>query len=88
MESATKNKVYKSQTKKLVRFFEKSRDNWKKKYKKTQKTVRYLTYKMRSLEKSRDNWKKKAQEEKEKLKIAEERIKAYEKKHNSQKILK
>ena len=28
MESATKNKVYKSSTKKLVRFFEKSRDNW------------------------------------------------------------
>lgn len=80
MKSATKNKIYKSPTKKLVRFFEKSRDNWKKKYKETQKTVRYLTYKMRSLERSRDNWKKKAQEEKEKLRIAEEKIKAYEKK--------
>ena len=88
MKSATKNKVYKSPTKKLVRFFEKSRDNWKRKYKETKKTVRYLTYKMRSLERSRDNWKKKAQEEKEKLQIAEEKIKAYEKKSNFQKVLK
>ncbi len=87
MKSATKNKVYKSPTKKLVHFFEKSRDNWKRKYKATKETVRYLNYKMRALERSRDNWKKKAQEEKEKLKIAEEKIKAYEKKRNSQKTL-
>ena len=88
MKSATKNKVYKSSTKKLVRFFEKSRDNWKRKYKKTKETVRYLTYKMRSLERSRDDWKKKAQEEKEKRRIAEEKLKAYEKKRDFQKTLK
>lgn len=88
MKSATKNKFYKSPTKKLVRFFEESRDNWKSKYKETKKTVRYLTYKMRSLERSRDKWKKKAQEEKENLRIAEEKIKSYEKKRNSQKTLK
>ena len=87
MKSVTKNKVYKSPVKKLARFFEESRDNWKQKYKETKKTVRYLSYKMRSLERSRDEWKKKAQEEKEKRKMAEEKIESYKKKRNSQKSL-
>jgi hypothetical protein len=84
MKSAKNDKVYKSPTRKLVRFFEKSRDNWKRKYKEAKKTIRYLKDRMRSLEKSRAYWKEQALEANEKLKNYEEENK---KKRNSQKTL-
>jgi len=71
MKSAAKDKVYKSPIKKLARYFEKSRDQWKTKYGKAKKTIVYLNNRVRSLEKSRDNWKSQAQEAKEKLKTYE-----------------
>lgn len=72
MKSANNDKVYKSPERKLVRFFEKSRDNWKRKYKEAKKTIRYLKDRLRSLEKSRDYWKEQAREANEKLIIYEE----------------
>jgi len=85
MKSAKNDKVYKSPKRKLVRFFEKSRDNWKRKYKEAKKTIRYLKDRMRSLEKSRDYWKEQAREANEKLKIYE--AEKNKKKRNSQKTL-
>lgn len=98
MKSATKEKTYKSPRRKLVRFFEKSRDNWKRKYTELKQRVRYLQNRIRYLEKSRSNWKEQAQAAsenlktvKEDLKNAEEKISLYEdkekKKRNSQKAL-
>ena len=98
MKSVTKQKTYKSPRRKLVRFFEKSRDNWKEKYTKLKHRVRYYQNRIRYLEKSRANWKEQAQAArenlktvKEDLKIAEEKINLYkdrEKKRDSQKTLK
>jgi hypothetical protein len=61
MKSATKDKEYKSPVRKLARFFEKSRDQWKAKCR------------IRFLEKSRDRWRQKAKEQKQKLTEAEAR---------------
>jgi gas vesicle protein len=72
MKSASKDKVYKSPVKKLARFFEKSRDQWKAKYSEAKTTIVYLRNRVQSLEKSRDHWKRQAQEATEKLKGYEE----------------
>ncbi len=62
MKSATKDKVYKSPVRKLARFFEKSRDQWKAKYREAKATIKYLKNRVRFLEESRDRWKSQAQE--------------------------
>lgn len=62
MKSATKDKVYKSPVRKLARFFEKSRDQWKAKCREAKATVKYLKSRVRFLEDSRDRWKSRAQE--------------------------
>ncbi len=62
MKSATKDKVYKSPVRKLARFFEKSRDQWKAKCREAKKTIKYLKNRVRFLEESRDRWKSRAQE--------------------------
>lgn len=84
MKSATKDKVYKSPVKKLVRFFEKSRDQWKAKYGEAKTTIIYLRNRVHFLEKSRDQWKRQAQEATEKLKVYEEQT---QKKQTLQKTL-
>lgn len=53
-------KQYKSPRRKLVRFFEKSRDQWKAKCKNAKSTVKRLQNRIRYLEKSKDEWKRKA----------------------------
>lgn len=62
MKSATKDKVYKSPVRKLARFFEKSRDLWKAKYREAKKAIKYLKNRVRFLEESRERWKKRARE--------------------------
>ena len=84
MKRATKDKEYKSPVKKLARFFEKSRDQWKSKYSEAKTTIVYLRNRVRSLEKSRDQWRRQAQEAREKLKAYEEQT---QKKQRLQKTL-
>ncbi|MBC8492809.1 MAG: hypothetical protein H8D43_03405 [Chloroflexi bacterium] len=62
MKSATKDKVYKSPVRKLTRFFEKSRDQWKAKCREAKTTIKYLKNRVRFLEESKDRWKSRAQE--------------------------
>jgi chromosome segregation ATPase len=62
MKSATKDKVYKSPVRKLARFFEKSRDQWKAKCREAKKTIKHLENRVRFLEESRARWKSRAQE--------------------------
>ncbi len=62
MKSATKDKVYKSPVRKLARFFEKSRDQWKAKCREAKATIKYLRNRVRFLEESRDRWKSRTQE--------------------------
>jgi predicted RNase H-like nuclease (RuvC/YqgF family) len=45
----------------LVRFFEKSRDRWKAKYKKLQERIKAFRTECRDLRRSRDRWRAKAE---------------------------
>jgi chromosome segregation ATPase len=62
MKSATTDKVYTSPVRKLARFFEKSRDQWKAKCRKAKATIKLLKNRVRFLEKSREQWREKARE--------------------------
>ena len=55
-------KEYSSPVRKLVAFFERSRDGWKAKYQQIKERVRSLQGRVRSLERSRDHWKERAKQ--------------------------
>jgi septal ring factor EnvC (AmiA/AmiB activator) len=55
-------KAYKSPRSKLVRFFEKSRDQWKAKCLEAKATAKGLKHRIRYLEQSKAEWKTKAKE--------------------------
>ena len=55
-------KTYKSPRRKLVRFFEKSRDQWKAKCLKAKATAKGLKHRIRYLEQTKAEWKTKAKE--------------------------
>ena len=58
--SATTDKVYISPTKKLVRFFETSRDDWKAKCRTAKVRLKRYKQRVRRLEQSRAQWKQRA----------------------------
>lgn len=60
MPSMEEKKEYKSPLRKLVKFFKKSRDQWKAKNREAKAKIKYLNNRVRDLEKSRDQWKQKA----------------------------
>lgn len=62
MQSATQDKTYKSPVRKLARFFEQSRDQWKAKCQTAKALVKHLKQRVRRLEESRAHWKRRAQE--------------------------
>jgi predicted nuclease with TOPRIM domain len=52
---------YRSPARVLARFFEKSRDLWKAKYKELQERVKAFRTELRDLRRSRDRWRTKAE---------------------------
>jgi len=58
----TEEKTYKSPTRKLVRCFRKSRDQWKAKCLEAKVTTKGLRHRIRYLEQSKLEWKTKAKE--------------------------
>ena len=60
-------KTYKTPLKKLVKFFEKSRDNWKNKYFEKKKEFKRATNRIYDLEARKDEWKKRALKAESKL---------------------
>lgn len=83
-------KKYKSPQHKLVRFFEKSRDAWKRKCQDAKYTVKRLKDRIRFLEQSKARWKNRAQELEAEIealqaqkKISDEEIDALKKKQQS-----
>jgi chromosome segregation ATPase len=58
--SSSTGKTYKSPRRKLVTFFNKSRDQWKAKCREAKALVKQLKNRVRYLEQSRDSWKQKA----------------------------
>lgn len=61
-------KKYKSPLKKLVKFFEESRDKWKEKYFEKTKELKRVTNRIYDLENRKDEWKIRALNAEEKLK--------------------
>jgi chromosome segregation ATPase len=59
--SSSSGKIYTSPRRKLVKFFEKSRDQWKAKCREAKALVKRLKNRVRYLEQSRDSWKQQAQ---------------------------
>lgn len=62
MEKAIKNKTYKSPRRKLVVFFEKSRNQWKTKCQEAKKALKLLKNRIRFLEESKNYWKNRVKE--------------------------
>ncbi len=60
-------KQYKSPKRKLLAFFEKSRDGWKRKCLEAKVKVKRLGNRARSLRKSRDQWKEEAMQQRKEL---------------------
>lgn len=67
MISTQTGKIYKSPVRKLVRFFERSRDQWKAKCRAAKKMLKRLKNRVRFLEKSRARWKKRSEELEEEM---------------------
>ena len=62
MKEAQKGKSYKSPPRKLVAFFEKSRDRWKAKCREAKIEVKRLKNRVRFLERSKEHWKSRVKE--------------------------
>lgn len=62
MESVERIKQRKSPLRKLVRFFESSRDNWKAKYSELIRRCKLLDNRVRAVEKSREHWRQIAEQ--------------------------
>jgi len=58
---------YRSPLRKLVRFFEKSRDGWKEKCQQSKVLIKRLTNRMYAMKKSRDRWKTVAKRQRKEL---------------------
>jgi len=61
MPSLQEKSVYKSPERKLIRFFETSRNKWKIKARESKRVLKRLKNRIRFLESSRARWKDKAQ---------------------------
>jgi len=59
---------YSSPARVLARFFEKSRDRWKAKYKMLQERIKAFRTELRDLHRSRDRWRAKAEALEQKMK--------------------
>ena len=80
----TKTKEYKSPRRKLVKFFEKSRNQWKTKCMDAKARVNKLNHRLRYLEANKNEWKSKAIELEKEL----ARIKAPENRASGQEVKK
>lgn len=58
----TEVEAYSSPLKKLVRFFQRSRDGWKRKYLDTKHAVKLAGNQVRAVERSRELWKQRCRE--------------------------
>ena len=62
MSSGCEDTVYRSPVKKLMRFFEKSRDIWKGRNRRSMKRVKSFDTRLRVMRKDRDRWKEQARQ--------------------------
>lgn len=67
-------RTFKSPARKLVRFFESSRDKWKQKYRESQRVRKQLSNQVRAVEKSREHWRDVARQERERAQQLEHEL--------------
>jgi hypothetical protein len=67
-------RTYKSPARKLIRFFEGSRDKWKQKYLELQQTRKLLSNQVRAVEKSREHWREIARAEQQRAEQLEREL--------------
>ena len=67
MIATTEQTAFRSPQRKLVRFFLRSRDGWKRKCQRAKASIKRLTNGQRALERSRDRWKTLAKQQREEL---------------------
>ena len=66
--------TFKSPARKLVPFFQRSRDNWKRKYMEIKRERKKLANQVRAVEKSRKHWKELASQERERAQQLEREL--------------
>jgi archaellum component FlaC len=71
-------KDYKSPIKKLIRFFEISRDGWKDKYLTLKKDLKRFKNRIYDLEKRKENWKQEALNSREEIKSLQLKVQEFE----------
>jgi hypothetical protein len=68
------DKAYRSPVRKLMQFFERSRDGWKRKRQEAKVVTRRLSNRVRKLEASRDLWKQRAKQQQQELRRFREEL--------------
>jgi len=69
-------KTYRSPLRKLLRFFQRSRDGWKRKHQQAKVVSKRLSNRVRKLEASRDQWKERAKQGQQELRRLREELAA------------
>lgn len=72
-------RVLRSPVRKLMRFFESSRDRWKAKYSELQKNYRVMDNKVRAVTKSRERWKQMAEQAQQEARRLQEELESVKK---------
>ena len=68
------DKAYRSPVRKLMQFFERSRDGWKRKRQEAKVATRRLSNRVRKLAASRDLWKERAKQRQQELRQLREEL--------------
>jgi peptidoglycan hydrolase CwlO-like protein len=76
MATGMESVSYRSPLRKLVQFFERSRDRWKKKYQNLKQRCKQLINQVRAVEKSREHWRELVEEQRRQLKVLEQELAA------------
>ena len=76
MASLTENetRVFRSPQRKLVRFFQRSRDKWKQKCLEAKQRIKLLANQVRAVEKSREQWRAQAEAANQRLQELEQQL--------------
>jgi len=69
-------KTFTSPLRKLVPFFQRSRDNWKAKYQQAKRLCKKLSNHVRAVEKSREHWRELAQRSQRRVQSLEQELAA------------
>ncbi len=76
MSATTEQTAFRSPQRKLVRFFLRSRDGWKRKCQRAKTAIKRLTNGLRALERSRDRWKTLAKQQGAELRMLRRKLEA------------